>query len=157
MIEQAVDYIYFSTPYLILTEEMSHALSLAARRGVDVRIITPGIPDKKIIKIMTDSSYPYLLKSGVKIYEYTPGFIHEKTLVADDKYAVVGTINFDYRSFNHNFENAVWMYATPTVDTIKEEVLLILKKCERVDEKKCKLTFREWVIRNGIRLFAPLL
>lgn len=157
LINHSRNYIYITTPYLIIDYELTEALCNAAYRGVDVRIITPGIPDKKIIKIMTDSSYPYLLKSGVKIYEYTPGFIHEKTLVADDKYAVVGTINFDYRSFNHNFENAVWMYATPTVDTIKEEVLLILKKCERVDEKKCKLTFREWVIRNGIRLFAPLL
>ena len=157
LINQARKYVYITTPYLIIDYELTQALCNAAIRGVDVRIITPGIPDKKQIKIMTRSIYPYLMKAGVNIYEYVPGFIHEKTFVCDDKYAVVGTINFDYRSFVHNFENAVWMYATPTVPAVKEEFLITQNKSEREDEKKSKLTVFEWIIRNGIRLFAPLM
>lgn len=157
LINQARNYVYITTPYLIIDYELTEALCNAALRGVDVRIITPGIPDKKKIKIMTRSTYPYLMKAGVKIYEYTPGFIHEKCFAADDKYAVVGTINFDYRSFMHNFENAVWMYASPTCIAVKEEFLNTQRKSERVDEKNSKLSFIDWVTRNGIRLFAPLM
>ena len=157
LINQARNYIYITTPYLVIDYELTQALCNAALRGVDVRMITPGIPDKKKVKIMTRSAYPYLMQAGVKIYEYVPGFIHEKCLVTDDKYAVVGTINFDYRSFNHNFENAIWMYASPTALAVKEEFLITQNKSEREDEKKCRLTFTEWVIRNGIRLFAPLM
>ena len=106
---------------------------------------------------MTKSSYPYLMKAGVKIYEYLPGFIHEKTFISDDRYAVVGTINFDYRSFVHHFENAVWMYATPTVLQAKAEFLKTVEESELVGEKRSRLTISEWVTRNAIRLFAPLL
>ena len=137
--------------------DLTESLCNAALRGVDVRIITPRIPDKKRVKIMTKSSYPYLMRAGVKIYEYTPGFIHEKTFVVDDKYAVVGTINLDYRSLVHHFENAVWMYATPTVEVCREEFMKTVDKSEHVDESKSTLTLRERFIRNVIRLFAPLL
>ena len=106
---------------------------------------------------MTKSSYPYLMKSGVKIYEYLPGFIHEKTFVCDDKYAVIGTINFDYRSLVHHFENAVWIYASPTILVAKDEFLKTIDESERVDENRSRLTFKEWIIRNGIKLFAPLI
>ena len=106
---------------------------------------------------MTKSSYPYLMKAGVKIYEYLPGFIHEKTFVCDDKYAVIGTINFDYRSLVHHFENAVWMYASPTVLVAKEEFLKTVEESGAVDETKSRLTLREWLTKNAIRLFAPLL
>ena len=157
LINQARNYVYISTPYLIIDYDLTEALCNAALRGVDVRIITPGIPDKKYVKIMTRSTYPCLMKAGVKIYEYTPGFIHEKCFVCDDKYAVVGTINFDYRSFVHNFENAVWMYVSPTCIAVKEEFLNTQRKSERVDEKTSKLSFIDWVTRNGIRLFAPLM
>ena len=157
LINQARNYVYITTPYLIIDYELTESLRNAALRGVDVRIITPGIPDKKKVKIMTKSSYPYLMQAGVKIYEYLPGFIHEKTFVCDDKYAVIGTINFDYRSLMHHFENAVWIYASPTVETAKEEFLKTIDDSERVDEKKARLTFKEWITRNAIRLFAPLL
>lgn len=157
LINQARNYVFITTPYLVIDYDLTQALCNAAARGVDVRIITPGIPDKKSVKIMTQSAYPYLMKAGVKIYEYVPGFMHEKTFVADDKYAIVGTINFDYRSLVHNYENAVWMYATPTVMVAKEEFLKTVNASELVDDKRARLSFRAWLIRNGIRLFAPLL
>ncbi len=157
LINQSRKYVYITTPYLIIDYELTESLCNAALRGVDVRIITPGIADKKKVKLMTKSAYPYLMRAGVKIYEYTPGFIHEKTFVVDDKYAVVGTINLDYRSLAHNFENALWMYATPTVQVCKDEFLNTVDKSERVDESKSKLTLSERFVRNAIRLFAPLL
>ena len=106
---------------------------------------------------MTKSSYPYLMASGVKIYEYTPGFMHEKTLVSDDEYAIVGTINLDYRSLVHHFENAVWMYKTDTVAAAKEEIMKTLESCDRIDVGRSRLTAKEWIVRNAIKLFAPLL
>ena len=157
LINQARNYVYITTPYLIIDYDLTEAIRNAALRGVDVRIITPGIPDKKKVKIMTKSSYPYLMDAGVKIYEYLPGFIHEKTFVCDDKYAVIGTINFDYRSLVHHFENAVWMYASPTVEIARDEFLKTIDESERVDERRSRLTPKEWIFRNGVRLFAPLL
>ena len=103
--EGATDYVWYITPYLIITDEMTHALSLAAKRGVDVRIITPGIPDKKIVYSMTRSYYNGLTRNGVRIYEFTPGFCHAKMCVSDDLIATCGTINLDYRSLYHHFEN----------------------------------------------------
>ena len=157
LINQAERYVYITTPYLIIDYDLTEALRSAAMRGIDVRIITPGIPDKKRIKIMTKSSYPYLIEAGVKIYEYTLGFIHEKTLVSDDKYAVVGTINFDYRSLVHHFEDAVWMYGSPTVGVAKDEIMKTLSESERISFERTKLTFTEWIFKMGMRIFAPLL
>ena len=137
--------------------DLTESLCNAAQRGVDVRIVTPGIPDKKNVKIMTKSSYPHLLEAGVRIFEYTPGFIHEKNVVSDDKYAVVGTINFDFRSLVHNYENAVWMYRTPTVDATRDAFMDTLSKCEEIDANKSKLKFSEWVVRNTIKFIAPLM
>lgn len=157
LINQSRNYVYITTPYLIIDYDLTESLCNAALRGVDVRIITPGIPDKKNVKVMTKSSYPYLMRAGVKIYEYLPGFIHEKTFVCDDKYAVIGTINFDYRSLVHHFENAVWMYASPTVEVARDEFLKTVGESAQVDETRSRLTLREWITRNAIRLFAPLL
>lgn len=157
LINQAERYVYITTPYLIIDYDLTEALRSAAMRGIDVRIITPGIPDKKRIKIMTKSSYPYLIEAGVKIYEYTPGFIHEKTVVSDDEYAVVGTINFDYRSLVHHFEDAVWMYGCPTVGKAKSEIMKTLSESERISFERTKLTFTEWIFKMGMRIFAPLL
>ena len=157
LINQARRYVFITTPYLIIDYDLTESLCNAALRGVDVRIITPGIPDKKNVKVMTQSYYPYLMNAGVKIYEYTPGFIHEKTFVCDDKYAVIGTINFDYRSLVHNFENAVWMYNTPTVEVARDSFIETLEKSEQVDEHRSKLTLREWLTKNAIRLFAPMM
>ena len=97
------------------------------------------------------------MEAGVKIYEYTPGFIHSKNVICDDKYAVIGTINFDYRSLAHHFEDAVWIYSSPTVFAVKQDFLNAVEQSERVDENKSRLTTAEWLTRNATRLFAPLL
>ncbi len=157
LINQAEKYLYFTTPYLIIDYDLTEALRSAAIRGVDVRIITPGIPDKKRVNIMTKSSYPYLTEAGVKIYEYAPGFIHEKTLVSDDKYAVCGTINFDYRSLVHHFEDAVWMYDTPVVKSVYKEFMRTLEVSERVGFELSKLTLTEWIFKMFARIFSPFL
>lgn len=157
IINQAQSYIYITTPYLIIDFDLTEALCHAAKRGVDVKIVTPHIPDKKLVYLMTKSAYPHLMESGVSVYEYTPGFIHEKLLVSDDLYAVVGTINFDYRSLAHHFENAVWMYGTPSVLDARDSYLSTLSASHRVTMEEAGLTFFEKVLRDGIRIFAPLL
>ena len=157
VINQAERYVYITTPYLIIDYELTESLVAAARRGVDVRIITPGVADKRLVKVMTKSAYPYLIEAGVSIYEYTPGFIHEKTVVSDDKYALIGTINLDYRSLVHHFEDAVLIYGSETVITAKNEYLKTVSVSERCALGRSKLTFKELVIRNLIRIFAPLL
>ena len=121
LIAKANRYIYITTPYLVLDNEMITALSTAAKRGVDVRIITPGIPDKKLVNEVTKAYYDVLLKNGVKIYEYTKGFIHEKIFVVDDEYATIGTINLDYRSLYLHFECGVWLYDCSVIFTIKKD------------------------------------
>ena len=110
MITKAKRYLYLTTPYLVIDETLSAALCTAARSGVDVRIMTPHIPDKKVVFAVTQSNYPTLLEAGARIFEFTPGFLHSKTVVADDLYASVGSCNLDYRSFYLQFENGVWMY-----------------------------------------------
>ena len=157
LINQAQRYLYITTPYLIIDHDLTEALVGAAMRGVDVRIITPGIPDKKNIKIMTKSSYPALSSAGVKIYEYIPGFIHEKNLICDDKYLVIGTINFDYRSFVHHFEDAVLICSSPVITEQREAFKKTLRVSERVDFALTRLTFAEWIFKIGMRIFAPLL
>ena len=157
IINRAERYVYITTPYLVVDYDLTEAICNAAARGVDVRIVTPGIADKKIIKIMTKSSYPTLMRAGVKIFEYAPGFIHEKTLVADDKYAVIGTINLDYRSLMHNFECAVWIYSSPTVVAARDAFLTTLEDCAKMNGRFARLTFFEWLVRCGVKIFAPLL
>ena len=157
LINQAEKYVYITTPYLIIDYSLSEALKCAALRGVDVRIITPGIADKKRIKVMTKSSYPALMESGVRIFEYLPGFIHEKIIVVDDLYAVVGTINFDYRSLVHHFEDGVWMYNAPVVNEIKEQFLKTVSVSDEIDAEEARLTLYERLVKVLIRLFAPLL
>lgn len=157
LINQASKYVYITTPYLIIDYDLTEALRNAAYRGVDIRIVTPGIADKKVIKVLTKSAYPYLIEAGIKIYEYRPGFIHEKTFVCDDKYAVIGTINFDFRSLVHHFENAVWIYKSHVVDDVSEEFLHTLNESEVMDKKKSRLTVREWFYKVIVRIFAPLL
>ena len=157
IINQAKRYVYITTPYLIIDYDLTESLCNAACRGVDVRIITPAVADKRLVKVMTKSAYPYLIKHGVKIYEYTPGFIHEKIVVSDDEYAIVGTINLDYRSLVHHFEDAVWIYNSPTVLRIREEFMNTLSLSEKKGERDVRPTLFEWIVRNLIRIFAPLL
>ena len=158
IIEQAQDYCYLATPYLILTDEMNHALRLASKRGVDVRIITPGIPDKKPVYKVTRSYYHSLAADGVRIFEWTPGFIHAKQCVADDKVAVCGTINLDYRSFYHHFENACLFAHCKAVADVKQDFDATFAECEDVTEKYA--TGQDAAMRFSqliMRLFAPLL
>lgn len=156
IINQARRYVYITTPYLIIDHELTEALCKAARRGVLVRIITPGIADKKIVKIMTKSSYPYLMKSGVEIYEYTSGFIHEKTIISDGEYLVVGTVNLDYRSLIHHFEDGVFIVNSPVVGEAERCYFNTLEKSDLRDKNEARLTFIEWIVRNIIKIFAPL-
>ena len=135
MINKAEKYCWFMTPYLIITDEMMHAMRLAAKRGVDVRIITPGIPDKKLIYSVTRSFYHGLVKDGVRIFEWTPGFCHAKMSVADDCMATCGTINLDYRSLYHHFENGCFMADCKAVTLIREDLEATMKECCEVTEK----------------------
>ncbi len=154
----ARDYAWFVTPYLIITEEMISALSLAARRGVDVRIITPGVPDKKLVYSVTRSFYNALAINGVKIYEYTPGFCHCKMSVSDDVMATCGTINMDYRSLYHHFENGCFMADCQAVNDIKRDFEEMFSVSEDVSEYYISgrgkfLRFSQMLLR----LAAPLL
>ncbi len=132
IINRAARYVYIFTPYLVLDDSLRFALCRAAARGVDVRIVTPGKPDKKIAYRLTRANYKILMDAGVKIYEYTPGFLHSKCMVSDDECAVVGTVNFDYRSLYHHFENAVYLANCPAVLSVKrdaEETFAGSKEC----------------------------
>ncbi|MDO4490062.1 MAG: cardiolipin synthase [Lachnospiraceae bacterium] len=158
MLNKAEKYCYFTTPYLILTDEMNHAMTLAAKRGVDVRIITPGIPDKKTVYSVTRSFYHRLVRNGVRIYEWTPGFSHAKMCVADDKMATCGTINLDYRSLYHHFENGCYMYGGKAVTDIKADFDKTFEECREVTEQY--RSGRSMPLRLGqlvLRLFAELL
>lgn len=157
IINQSRRYVYITTPYLVIDFDLTEALCCAAERGVDVKIITPGRADKRGVKVMTKSSYPYLIKSGVQIYEYRPGFIHEKLLVCDGEYAVIGSINFDYRSLAHHFEDAIWIYSSPTVISASEGFERTLALSVRIDGKAARLGWKEWIYRIFIKIFAPLL
>lgn len=158
IINQAKKYVYICTPYLIIDNEMVTALSIAAKRGVDVRIMTPGTPDKKIVFLVTQSYYEQLLAAGVKIYEYQPGFLHAKSFVCDDEICVVGTINLDYRSLYLHFENGVWMYKSSVVREIKDDFLKTTDMCEKESLEFCRE--RKWpvkVMQGLLRLVAPML
>ena len=157
IINQSEKYVFITTPYLIIDYDLTEALRNAALRGVRVDIITPAVADKKIVKIMTKSSYPYLMDAGVRIHEYTPGFIHEKTLVSDSLYTVIGTINFDYRSLVHHFEDAVWIYGKSTAERAESECLSLLSECKEISMEQARLSPVERFFRNAVRLFAPLL
>ncbi len=158
LIGEAKEYVYISTPYLILDNEMSAALCLAAKRGVDVRIVTPYIADKWYVHSVSRSNYQVLLDSGAHIYEYTPGFIHSKTFVVDDSFAVVGTINLDYRSLFLHFECGVWMYGTKSVMEVKSDYLQMLNICQSITpDYNSNLSWGRRLGRTILKLFAPLM
>lgn len=158
LIHGAKDYIYIQTPYLILDNVIRDALSLASKNGVDVRIMVPYIPDKKIVNQVTKSNYLYLLESGVRIYEYTPGFVHAKTVVCDDTLGVIGSINFDYRSYFLHFECGVWMYRSKALLDCKQDFLKELMQCHEITYKEYMKT--NWIVRlmrSILNLFSPIL
>lgn len=158
IINRAKYYVYICTPYLIIDNEMMTALCLASKSGVDVRIMTPGIPDKKIVFLLTRSYYEQLLEAGVKIYEYQPGFLHAKSFVCDDKIAVVGTINMDYRSLYLHFENGVWMYGNQAVMDVKQDYIDTLDYCKKITITFCSgRKLPERMMQSVLRLCAPML
>lgn len=159
IINRANKYVYIYTPYLIVDNETVTALLLAAKNGVDVRIITPHQGDKWYVHMVTRAYYAQLVRGGVKIYEYTPGFIHAKTFVADDEVATVGTINLDYRSFYLHFECGVWMAQTDAVCDIRADFLETLKLCEPItaDSKQLKSGCVLRLVSAVLRLFSPLM
>lgn len=157
LINGAQDYVYIQTPYLIIDDVMLAALIRAAKNGVDVRIVTPHVPDKWYVHMTTRSFYPDLLAGGVKIYEYTPGFIHSKVLVSDDRIATVGTINFDCRSLYLHFECGAWLFDSPAVTEIREDFMKTLESCGLVTEKDCKTNVCKRLVQRMFRLFAPLM
>lgn len=157
LLRHAKKYIYFTTPYLILSDEMTRELTGAAKRGVDVRIITPGIPDKKTIFQVTKSYYPQLLKHGVKIYEYTPGFMHEKQCICDGEIVVVGTINLDFRSLYLHFENAALFCGYEAVSHVKEDFDALFPICKDMSKEPSERTRRLRLSQLILRLFSPLM
>ena len=157
LINAAQNYLYITTPYLIIDHELQTALRSAALRGVDVRIVTPHIPDKKLVFNITRSNYKPLMDCGVKIYEYKPGFVHAKNFLADDKVGVVGTINLDYRSLTHHYECAVWLHKVAALSTLKEDFDRTFGECILQDEETIKMNpFKKLVCIVG-RIFTPLL
>lgn len=158
VINHAIKNVYITTPYLILDNEMLTALSLAAQSGVDVRIVTPHIPDKKLVFMITRANYEPLIEAGVKIYEYTPGFMHAKSIVVDDQYAIVGTTNFDYRSFYLHFENGVWMYKTKCVEQVREDFMKVLPLTQPVTLEMCRDDSRvRQLVRGLVKIFSPMM
>lgn len=158
IISKAKKYVYIFTPYLIIDNEMLTVLCNAAKCGVDVRIVTPGIPDKKLVYLLTQADYLRLIENGVKIYQYSPGFIHAKSFVCDDTIATVGSINMDYRSLYLHFECGVFMYRCKAVTQLKEDAIKTMAQSEEITLEFCKN--RRWYIRfmqSILRLIAPLL
>lgn len=158
MINNATRYLYINTPYFIVDNELVTALTLAAKRGVDVRIVTPHIADKWYVHLITESYYHQLIDGGVKIYEYTPGFIHSKTFVADDELCVIGTINMDYRSLYHHYECGALMYRNKAVVQLKEDFLSTLKVCQLVTKEDCiRVPYIKRIIRGLLKIISPLM
>lgn len=158
IINRARKYVYICTPYLVIDNEMMTALCLAAKSGVDVRLMTPGIPDKKLVFLLTQSYYEQLLEAGVKIYEYQPGFLHAKSFVCDDEIGVVGTINLDYRSLYLHFEDGVWIYRNQVIKDIKEDFTDTLEYCNPVTLEFCRgRNIAVRAMQSILRLFAPML
>ena len=157
MLASANEYAYISTPYLIIDNDTCQSIESAAMRGVDVRIILPHVPDKKIVFEMGKSFYARLQKVGVKIYEYESGFIHAKNYLVDDKYAMVGSINLDYRSLVHHFEDGVFMCRTECIGQIKADMESVIEKSILITEEMIKARLYKRVFRSIVRIFAPLL
>lgn len=158
MIYRASKYIHFMSPYLILDNEMVTALKTAAKKGVDVALILPHIPDKKYAFYLAKTHYPALLRAGVKIYEYTPGFIHAKVCVSDDVHAVVGSINLDYRSLYLHFECAAYLYGMPEIYRIEEDVQSTMRLCQRITMEDYERLPRYVKFFGSIlKFFAPLM
>ena len=158
ILNTAQKYVYIETPYLIIDNTMKNALTMAAKSGVDIRIVTPHIPDKWYVHPVTQYNYAELLEAGIKIYEYTPGFVHSKIFVSDDKIATVGTVNMDYRSFVFHFECGAWICNNDSVLDIRNQFSEILSQSQEI-------TLENWNKRGAflrlkqaiLHIFAPFM
>lgn len=158
MITRAKDYVYINTPYFDVGNEILDALTMAAKSGVDVRITVPHIPDKKMVFLLTKAYYPVLIRAGVRIYEYTPGFIHSKTFVCDDCYGMVGTINLDFRSLYLHWEDGVWLYDASCLKAMKEDYLRTMEISHEVTYAETQKTGPLGrLVQAVLRVFGPLL
>ena len=158
MINRARRYVYISSPYLALDNEIITAICNAAKSGVDTRIVVPGIPDKRIVNQVTKSYYEIFTKYGVKIYEYTPGFNHAKVFICDDEYATIGSVNLDFRSLYLSFECGVWLYQSPEILQILSDFQAMLNRSREITyemAKRVKLPIR--IFRAILRFFSPLM
>lgn len=158
ILNRAKDYVYIYSPYFIVDSEMVFAFTMAAKRGVDVRLILPHVPDKWYVHLEAQSSYQHLIEAGVKIYEYKPGFMHAKSFVSDDCIAVIGTVNLDYRSLYHHFENAVLLYGCDAIKDMKDDFIETMNASLLMDVKTYKhLPIYKRFIGSLIKFFAPLM
>ena len=157
LLASATRYVYMTTPYLIIDNDLCQSIENAAMRGVEVKIIVPHIPDKKLVFELTQSFYQRLMNAGVEIYEYEPGFIHAKSYLADDEYAMIGTINLDYRSLVHHFENGVWLYRCDATKALKADIKDTLQKSMKITPEMCKVKPLRALVRAVARIFAPLM
>ena len=157
ILKSAKNYVYITTPYLIISDEMSRELQLAAKRGIDVRIIMPGIPDKKTVFFLSQSYYAPLTNAGVKIYQYTPGFVHAKQWLCDDEIGVVGTINMDFRSLYLHFECATFLYRCEALASIHQDFEEMFALCEQIPQNYgTARTLLKRLVQQVLRLLAPL-
>ncbi|MBQ8248698.1 MAG: cardiolipin synthase, partial [Clostridia bacterium] len=157
MLYGATKSVYMTSPYLIIDNDLCQDIENTALRGVDVKIIVPHIPDQKLVFSMTRSFYRRLIDAGVEIYEYEPGFIHAKSYLADDEIAMIGTINLDYRSLVHHFENGVWMYKCDCIHDLRADINDTLAKSVRITPEMLKTSLIESILRSIIRIFAPMM
>ena len=157
LLARAEQYVYIYTPYLAVGEEMLDALKNAAKRGVDVRLVLPGIPDKKLVFRLSRSYYLPLLQAGVRIYEYTPGFLHAKCWVSDDRAAVVGSINMDYRSLFLHFECGVLLQHNSQVAALRDDVRATLPQCREIHISDCRTSIPGTLLDSVLRLLSPLM
>jgi len=157
IINNAKEYVYINTPYLVIDDSLLSVLALSAKSGVDIRIITPYRWDKWIVAVVSRSYYRQLIQAGVKIYEYSAGFNHSKTFVSDDRVATVGTTNLDFRSLYLHFECGVWMYQTESIESVKEDFLKTLPSCREITLEGCSRNAAQRIFQDVLRVFAPLM
>ena len=158
LFQRAVRSVWIMTPYLILDDKMTGALITAARSGIDVRIITPHIPDKWYVHAVSRAHYEVLTEAGVRIYEYTPGFIHSKVYLVDERYAVTGSVNLDFRSLYLHFENAVYLFDASCTEDMARDFRDTFDRCEEITWRKCRNTgLFQRLLRTALRLFSPLM
>lgn len=157
IIESAQKYLYITTPYLMVDDNLLSPIKLAAKSGVDVRIITPGIPDKKAVHFTTRSYYRELIDAGIRVYEFQNGFMHAKSFLSDDTVATIGTVNLDYRSLYLHFECGTCLYHSNAINDLKQDFLQTLSLCQEITKEDCRASIFKRFFQSILRIFAPLM